>query len=58
VKKIKVPWWKRALVFAIGVLQICLGALIVSASLGAAASFGSYMIYNGFQDCMTAIFRP
>lgn len=44
--------------FAIGVLQICLGALVVSASLGAAASFGSHMIYSGFQDCMTAIFKP
>lgn len=46
------------LVFAIGALQICLGALIVSASAGAAASFGSFMIYSGFQDCMAALFKP
>jgi uncharacterized membrane protein len=58
IKKIKVPWWKRVLVFALGVLQICLGALIVSASAGAAAPFGAFMIQSGISDCMAAIFSP
>ena len=41
VKKKKVPWWKRVLVFALGVLQICIGALIVASTAGAAAEAGT-----------------
>lgn len=57
VKKVKVASWKRVMVFAIGVLQICLGALIVQYSAGSAASIGSYMMYTGLKDCFNAIFN-
>ncbi len=58
VKKKKVPWWKRVLVFALGVLQICIGALIVASTAGAAAGFGAFMIQSGITDCINALFRP
>lgn len=58
IKKIKVPWWKRLIVFALGVLQVCIGSLIVMASSGAAASFGAFMIQSGIKDCMAALFTP
>jgi hypothetical protein len=58
VKKKKVPWWKRVLVFALGVLQICIGALIVASTGGAAAGFGAFMIQSGVTDCINALFRP
>lgn len=51
-------WWKRILVFALGVLQICVGALIVVSTSGAAANFGSFMIQSGIKDCVNAIFKP
>jgi hypothetical protein len=44
--------------FALGVLQICVGALIVASTGGAAASFGSFMIHTGIKDCVDALFRP
>lgn len=58
IKKIEVPWWKRAIVFGIGVLQVCLGSLIVFASAGLAYGFGSSMIKEGISDCMKALFDP
>lgn len=58
VKKKKVPLWKRILVFALGVLQICIGALIVASTGGAAAGFGAFMIQSGITDCINALFRP
>ena len=58
VKKIKTPWWKRALIFCLGVLQVCIGALIMGASGGAASSFGMHMIISGTKDCFNALFRP
>ncbi len=51
-------WWKRLLVFVLGVFQICIGALIISATSVAAAGFGAFMIQSGFKDCMNALFRP
>ena len=51
-------WWKRLLVFALGVLQICIGALIVYSTGGAAAGFGAFMIQSGITDCINAVFRP
>lgn len=44
--------------FALGVLQICIGALIISATSGAAAGFGAFMIQSGIWDCINAVFRP
>jgi len=58
IPKEKTPWWKRALVFCLGVVQICVGSLIVAASGGAAAGFGAHMIYEGLNDCFNAVFRP
>ncbi len=57
-EKKKVPWWKRVIVFALGVLQICIGALIVASTAGAAAGFGAFMIQSGITDCINALFRP
>lgn len=57
-EKKKIPWWKRALVFALGVFQICVGALIVFATSGAAAGFGKFMIQTGVNDCFNALCKP
>jgi len=46
------------LVFCLGVVQICVGSLIVAASGGAAASFGAVMIFEGLSDCYKALFNP
>lgn len=56
VKK-EVSIWKRSFVFALGVLQICIGALIVSATTGA-INFGAFMIQSGIKDCIDSVFRP
>jgi hypothetical protein len=45
-------------VFAIGVLQVCVGALIITYSSGVTAPFGAYMIQCGLKDCMTQYFSP
>ncbi len=44
--------------FALGVLQICIGALIIANTGGAAAGFGNFMIKSGIKDCFNALFRP
>ena len=56
--KKKVSWWKRVLGFVLGVFQICVGALIVASTCGAAAGFGSFMIQDGITDCFKALFSP
>lgn len=56
-KNSKIQQQNRAIVFALGALQICIGALIVYATSGAAATFGGFMIQSGIKDCINA-FRP
>lgn len=58
VTRIKVEFWKRAFVFAIGVLQVCVGALIITYSVGYATPFGAYMVQCGIRDCMMQFFTP
>jgi hypothetical protein len=58
IKKIKVPWWKRVLVFALGVIQIVVGALIVAQTAGACLGLGLTMIKQGCMDIYTSIFNP
>ena len=58
VKKIPNSNWNRVFVFALGVLQICIGALIIKYSGGAAASFGKFMIQSGVRDFFAAVFTP
>jgi hypothetical protein len=53
-----VPWWKRALVFALGVIQIVVGALIVAYTGGACLGLGLTMIREGCMDVYNSIFRP
>ena len=59
IKKKKTPWWKRALVFCFGVLQICIGALILNAASSVGlANFGASMVTRGVQSCFDALFNP
>ena len=58
IKKKKTPWWKRALIFCFGVLQICIGALILSAGSANVAGFGASMITRGVKCCFDALFNP
>jgi hypothetical protein len=43
-KKKEVPWWKRALVFILGVAQIIIGTCIIACSSGLFTGFGVSMI--------------
>jgi hypothetical protein len=57
VKKIKAPWWKRVLVFALAVVQIVVGALIVAQTGGACLGLGLTMIKEGCMDVYKSIFN-
>lgn len=57
-KKIEICWWKRACIFALGVMQIAIGSLILNATGGALAGFGCSLIFKGVQFCYDAIFDP
>ena len=57
-QKKKKSWWKRLFVFAVGILQICVGAMIIATTAGAAHAFGAHMITQGLRDTLTAIFNP
>jgi hypothetical protein len=42
----------------LGVFQVIIGAVIISATGGALAGFGTNMIMEGLKDCYNAIFSP
>ena len=44
------------LVFALGVLQICIGAMIIASTSGAALGFGAFMVQSGIKDCINVLF--
>jgi hypothetical protein len=54
--KDEVPWWKRCLVFILGVCQVVIGGLIIAGTGGALSGLGATFVYEGFKDCYNAIF--
>jgi hypothetical protein len=57
-KKKEVPFWKRGLVFILGVAQIIIGAVILASTAGALSGFGVSMMIEGVKQCFDAVFRP
>lgn len=58
IKKKKVKWWKRIMIFALGVVQICMGAIILATTAGALTGLGIQAMTQGAKFCFDAIFRP
>jgi hypothetical protein len=48
--KPKTPFWKRALLFCVGLAQVCVGLAIFLGSAGFGAQIGAWLMYEGCSD--------
>ncbi|KAI1708194.1 protein translocase subunit SecA 1 [Ditylenchus destructor] len=51
----KPPWWSIIILAVVGIMQICLGAMLAVCSGGLATRFAATCIQSGFSDMVTAI---